>query len=231
MNAGYVMAQMTKAKKSQDICERSDAFCEKEEEESGSDGFRHQMQELIDFDSTADERTHIQVEGEFVEVTESQASEIRRRAWYGFSTLPICSTECVSLSMTKCRSSKLFRAYDKNYSGTLDAQEFLVILQVLDPTLEMEDVMDTFQSVGAVESLDQELFSTWCQRLLADFSDQEFRERIQELVDVSNSVGRPFALTAGSLQFLGLDSTAFDVDDLSEMNDLSEDPDALKRGW
>ena len=63
--------------------------------------------------------------------------------------------------------------------------EFLVILQVLDPEVEMEDVERTFKMVGATDSLDEEQFWSWCTSLFGDFDDDQFVEQLQELIVVS----------------------------------------------
>ena len=131
------------------------------------------------------------------------------------------------------RSAKLFRAYDKDYSGTLDCDEFLVILHVLDPTLEMEDVTDSFAMVGAGESMDRELFWSWCNNLLGDFDDTQFRERIQELISVSNSVAKPFVLTAENLKLASLsESSAGDVSERTDRSQIvAEDSETERRAW
>ena len=66
--------------------------------------------------------------------------------------------------------------------------EFLVIMQVLDPSLEMEDVRQTFKMVGATDSLDGELFFDWCTSLFGDFDDDQFSQQILELIDLSKQL-------------------------------------------
>ena len=66
--------------------------------------------------------------------------------------------------------------------------EFLVILQVLDPGVEMQDVERTFKMVGATESLNEQLFSDWCTSLFGDFDDDQFSQQILELVELSKQL-------------------------------------------
>ena len=70
----------------------------------------------------------------------------------------------------------------------IDKDEFLVILQVLDPEVEMEDVERTFKMVGATESLNEQLFSDWCTSLFGDFDDDQFSQQILELIDLSKQL-------------------------------------------
>ena len=63
--------------------------------------------------------------------------------------------------------------------------EFLVIMQVLDPSLEMKDVRQTFKMVGATDSLDEDLFFDWCTSLFGDFDDDQFVEQLRDLISVS----------------------------------------------
>ena len=65
--------------------------------------------------------------------------------------------------------------------------EFLVIMQVLDPSLEMKDVEDTFVEIGATDSLDENLFFDWCTSLFGDFDDDQFVEQLRDLISVNQS--------------------------------------------
>ena len=59
-------------------------WCSQEFSWMDGNQFRDQLRQLIQVHSSSDERTHIQVEGEFVEITpahKEEASEIKRRAW------------------------------------------------------------------------------------------------------------------------------------------------------
>ena len=64
--------------------------------------------------------------------------------------------------------------------------EFLVIMQVLDPSLEIEDVRQTFKMVGATDSLDGELFFDWCTSLFGDFDDDQFIQQMKELIEAQD---------------------------------------------
>ena len=64
--------------------------------------------------------------------------------------------------------------------------EFLVIMQVLDPSLEIEDVRQTFKMVGATDSLDEELFFDWCTSLFGDFDDDQFIQQMKELIEAQD---------------------------------------------
>ena len=87
-----------------------------------------------------------------------------------------------------CRATKLFHTYDADQSGIIDAHEFLLIMQVLDPGLEMDDVEDTFLAIGATDSLDEDLFFDWCTSLFGDFDDDQFSQQILELIDLSKQL-------------------------------------------
>ena len=87
-----------------------------------------------------------------------------------------------------CRASQLFHTYDVDQSDLIDKGEFLVILQVLDPGVEMEDVERTFKMVEATDSLNEERFWLWCTSLFGDFDDDQFRQQILELIDLSKQL-------------------------------------------
>merc|ERR1712232_84023 len=78
--------------------------------------------------------------------------------------------------------SELFHAYDKDKSGAIDVEEFLVIMQAMDDSVQMADVEQTFRMVGAKESLDKEQFWEWCVNLFGDLDDYEFTEQMQDLI-------------------------------------------------
>ena len=63
--------------------------------------------------------------------------------------------------------------------------EFLVIMQVLDPSLEIEDVEDTFVEIGATDSLNEEQFWSWCTSLFGDFDDDQFALQIDEMLNMA----------------------------------------------
>ena len=84
-----------------------------------------------------------------------------------------------------CRASKLFHAYDEDNSGSIDANEFLVILQTLDPTLVMEDVRLTFDMGGATESLDEDQFWRWCESVFGELDHAQYISEIGQLVAVT----------------------------------------------
>lgn len=93
-----------------------------------------------------------------------------------------------SLARPQCargRCAELFRTYDVDRSGSITAGEFLNILKVLDDTLKAEDVERTFHAVGAGNELDEEHLWLWCANVFGDFSDDEFSEQLQELIDAS----------------------------------------------
>ena len=73
--------------------------------------------------------------------------------------------------------------------------EFLVIMQVLDPSLEIEDVEDTFVEIGATDSLDEDLFFDWCTSLFGDFDDDQFVEQLRDLISVNQSPGAGISRT------------------------------------
>ena len=70
----------------------------------------------------------------------------------------------------------------------IDKDEFLVILQVLDPEVEMEDVEKTFKMVDATDSLNEERFWLWCTSLFGDFDDDQFGQQILELIELSKQL-------------------------------------------
>ena len=72
--------------------------------------------------------------------------------------------------------------YDEDGSGEIDVDEFLVILRVLDPTLEVADVEGTFKAVGASGALDKEHFWKWCCNMFGDMSDDDFVTQIKQLL-------------------------------------------------
>ena len=90
-----------------------------------------------------------------------------------------------------CRFRKLFDAYDSDQSGHIDAAEFLCILRMLDPSLEMEDLQRTFAGVGASDSLEKEQFWQWCLSLFGDFNDYEFEAQIEELMTAQSPPHSP----------------------------------------
>merc|ERR1711865_635946 len=61
-------------------------------------------------------------------------------------------------------------------------EEFLEILRVLDPSLQMDDVEQTFIMVGASESLNEEQFWSWCVSMFGDFNEDEYVEQMQQLM-------------------------------------------------
>ena len=85
-----------------------------------------------------------------------------------------------------CRSAKLFEAYDADSSGIIDVDEFLVIMQVLDESLQIEDVLRTFKVVGAKDSLDKEHFWLWCENVFGNFDVNSYVDQLQELILVRN---------------------------------------------
>ena len=62
--------------------------------------------------------------------------------------------------------------------------EFLAIMQALDPTLDRADVQNSFAEIGASESLDEQLFGLWCNNMFGDYDDEQFRNQMLELLDV-----------------------------------------------
>ena len=79
----------------------------------------------------------------------------------------------------------MFHTFDADGSGLLDKDEFLVILQVMDPSLEMSDVELTFGRIGATEALDQEMFWLWCESVFGSLSNNQYVEQLQELISIS----------------------------------------------
>ena len=60
------------------------------------------------------------------------------------------------------RAAELFHTYDQDCSGTIDAEEMLKILRVLDPAVQMEDVHDSFRMAGVTTTtMDQQQFWMW----------------------------------------------------------------------
>ena len=57
-----------------------------------------------------------------------------------------------------------------------------MIWQVLDPELSEEDVVSTFHSVGATDSLNEEQFGRWCEMLFSDLDNQQFVDQLTELM-------------------------------------------------
>jgi hypothetical protein len=88
---------------------------------------------------------------------------------------------CVT-AIALCRSSRVFRSFDKDSNRAIGAGEFLAILQALDPTLVMQDVEKAFRLVRANATLNEELFWQWCIKMFGDFSDTEFRDQLMELI-------------------------------------------------
>ena len=74
--------------------------------------------------------------------------------------------------------------------------EFLVIMQVLDPSLEIEDVRQTFKMVGATDSLVEELFFDWCSNLFGDFDDDQFGQQMKELIEAQNQTSASASASA-----------------------------------
>ena len=84
-----------------------------------------------------------------------------------------------------CRASKLFHAYDEDKSGSINASEFLAVLQALDPTLVMEDVRLTFDMVSATDSLNEDQFWQWCESVFGELEHAQYIAEIRDLVAVS----------------------------------------------
>ena len=129
------------------------------------------------------------------------------------------------------RASRLFSTYDKDGSGSIDADEFLVIMQAMDPGLVLEDVQHTFSAVGASGSLDEAQFSEWCTSMFGDFEDAQFVQQIQELLSVAtqqnSSKMSTQELENGHTQQTS-EAGAEDRPALAEVVDASE---ALRREW
>ena len=81
--------------------------------------------------------------------------------------------------------SKLFHTYDADNSGLIDKEEFLAILQMLDPEVEMEDVERTFKLIGGTDTLDKDQFGLWCAQLFGDYDDVQFKQQTVELIALS----------------------------------------------
>ena len=84
-----------------------------------------------------------------------------------------------------CRASKLFHAYDEDNSGSIDADKFFVILQMLDRTLVMEDVRLTFDMVSATDSLNGDQFWQWCESVFGELEHAQYIAEIGQLVSVT----------------------------------------------
>jgi hypothetical protein len=84
-----------------------------------------------------------------------------------------------------CRASRLFCAYDRDDSGSIGVDGFLVMLQMLDPTFEMEDVQKTFAKVGAAETLNEQQFWKWCESVFGDLGHEQYITEMKDLISVT----------------------------------------------
>ena len=78
---------------------------------------------------------------------------------------------------------RLFRIVDQDVSGTIGMNEFLDLLQVLDNTLTLNDVLATFQAIGATDSLDEAQLHKWCDTIFGKLSDTDFVSQFEDLIN------------------------------------------------
>ena len=92
--------------------------------------------------------------------------------------------------MQCCRSAKLFHACDSVISGSVSVQEGFAVLKALDSTVTITDASQTFkQVVGAgdpMNEINEEQFSAWCDDLFAEYTDEQFEQKIEELIISAN---------------------------------------------
>ena len=82
---------------------------------------------------------------------------------------------------------RLFASYDMDHSGMLDAKEFTVLLQKMEPEVDESAVLETFEAVGASEGgLDLLQLCQWMHNMFEGSSHEEFREGIEGLLQIKD---------------------------------------------